>query len=199
MGRARPDRGGGARRRAGYRAGWLDAFEPWAGASGALWGRAIALHGRALLAEDPEPHFAAALAVHEQAGRPFERARTELAFGEYLRRARRRTEARGRLRAALDGFEALGAAQWAERARMELRASGERSRRRDPSTLDELTAQERQIAGLVAEGGTNRDIAARLFLSPRTIDFHLRNVFRKLGISSRVELARLDLSERPAM
>ena len=85
-----------------------------------------------------------------------------------------------------------GAAIWAERARAELRASGQTTRKRDPSTRDELTPQELQIAGFVAEGLTNRDVAAQLFVSPRTIDFHLRNVFRKLGITTRTELARLD-------
>lgn len=92
----------------------------------------------------------------------------------------------------------MGSSLWAQRARAELRASGERSRRRDPSTLDDLTAQEVQIANLVAQGRTNRDIAAQLFLSPRTIDFHLRNVFRKLGLTSRTELARLDLARAGA-
>ena len=132
--------------------------------------------------------------LHERAGRPFERARTELAFGEFLRRLRRRAQARTHLRAALERFEALGAALWSERARGELRASGETARKRDPSTLDELTAQEVHIAQLVAEGRTNRDVAGQLFLSPRTIDFHLRNVYRKLGIASRMELARIDLA-----
>lgn len=82
---------------------------------------------------------------------------------------------------------------WAERARTELRASGQTARRRDPSTRDDLTAQELQIASLVTEGLTNREVAAQLFLSPRTVDFHLRNVFRKLDISSRTQLATLDL------
>ena len=175
----------------------LAVFEPWAAASGSAWAQAIALHGRALLAEEPaeaERLFAAALERHAGAGRPFERARTELALGEHLRRARRRKEARAHLRAALAGFEALGARLWAERARTELRASGQTARRRDPSTLDDLTPQELQIAHRVAEGGTNRDIAGQLFLSPRTVDFHLRNIFRKLGISSRMELARLELN-----
>ena len=85
-----------------------------------------------------------------------------------------------------------GAAIWAARASAELRASGQTTRKRDPSTRDELTPQELQIAGFVAEGLTNREVAAQLFLSPRTVDFHLRNVFRKLGITTRTELARLD-------
>jgi DNA-binding CsgD family transcriptional regulator len=179
-------------------AAWLEAFEPWALGSGAPWGQAVALHCRALLAAEQgeaERLFQAALDMHERAGRPFERARTELALGECLRRARRRAEARAYLRAALERFEALGAAAWAERTRGELRASGQTARRRDPSTLDQLTAQEVHIAQLVAEGHTNRDVAGQLFLSPRTIEFHLRNVFRKLGISSRTELARVDLAQ----
>jgi DNA-binding CsgD family transcriptional regulator len=177
--------------------GWLEPFASWAQSTGSGWARAVALHGRALLAgraDEAERLFAAALAMHAGAGRPFERARTELAFGALLRRARRRKEARRHLRAALETFASLGAGVWAERARAELRASGQTARRRDPGTIDDLTAQERQIAQRVAEGGTNRDIAAQLFLSPRTIDFHLRNIFRKLGISSRIELARLDLN-----
>ena len=182
-------------------AAWLDAFEPWACSSRAPWGQAVALHCRALLAGDPaeaERLFGAALEMHERAARPFERARTELAFGEFLRRLRRRAQARTYLRAALERFEALGSALWSERARNELRASGETARKRDPSTLDQLTAQEVHIAQLVAEGRTNRDVAGQLFLSPRTIDFHLRNVYRKLGIASRMELARIDLAQVPA-
>lgn len=177
---------------------WLEAFEPWAVSSRAPWGQAVALHCRALLCADPaeaERLFTAALAMHERAGRPFERARTELAFGEFLRRLRRRGQARTHLRAALERFEALGSALWAQRARSELRATGETARKRDPSTLDQLTAQEVHIAQLVAEGRTNRDVAGQLFLSPRTIDFHLRNVYRKLGIASRMELARIDLAQ----
>jgi DNA-binding CsgD family transcriptional regulator len=175
----------------------LEEFAPWASSSAAPWGRAVELHCRALLTADPgraAELFREALAAHERAGRPFERARTELALGELLRRTRRRSEARSHLRAALGRFEALGARLWAQRARAELRASGATARRRDPSTLDELTAQEVQIARLVAEGHTNRDVAGRLFLSPRTIDFHLRNIFRKLAITSRTELARMDLA-----
>ena len=116
-----------------------------------------------------------------------------MAYGEFLRRDRRRVEAREHLRTALDAFERLGATLWAERARVELRASGQTARKRDPSTRDELTAQELQIARFVSEGLANREVAAQLFLSPRTIDFHLRNIFRKLDITSRTALARLDL------
>jgi ATP/maltotriose-dependent transcriptional regulator MalT len=174
---------------------WLDVFEAWAESSGPAWARAVVLHCRALLSEDEseaERLFLAALDAHAEAARPFDHARSELAYGEFLRRAGRRVEARAHLRAALDIFEALGAALWAERARIELRASGQTARKRDPSTRPDLTPQELQIARFVAEGHTNREVAAQLFLSPRTIDFHLRNVYRKLGISSRTALARLD-------
>ncbi|GIK77702.1 MAG: AAA family ATPase [Thermoleophilia bacterium] len=129
---------------------------------------------------------------------PFQRARGELLHGEWLRRERRRQEARGHLRAALELFRQVGAAPWEERAEAELRATGETARKRDPSTLDELTPQELQIAGLVSQGMTNREVAAQLFLSPRTIDYHLRKVFSKLGIASRTELAREDLLQRNA-
>jgi DNA-binding CsgD family transcriptional regulator len=175
---------------------WLASFASWADSGDIAWARAVTRHCTALLADDDrqaEHLFAAAVEAHGDAARPFERARTELAFGEFLRRTRRRVDAREHLRAALDGFEALGATPWAERARVELRASGQTARRRDPSTRIELTPQELQVAHVVAEGLSNRDAAARLFVSPRTIDFHLRNVFTKLGITSRVELARLDL------
>ena len=121
---------------------------------------------------------------------PFHRARNQLLYGEWLRRERKRTEARVHLRAASELFRVLGAAPWEERAAAELRASGETARKRDPSTLDQLTPQELQIADLVAEGLTNREIATQLFLSPRTIEYHLRKVFGKLGIASRSELIR---------
>src|SRR6266542_2339016 len=175
---------------------WLDSFERWAESSTVAWARAALLHCRALLSEEEseaEGLFVAALEAHAEATRPFERARTELAFGEFLRRTRRRVEARRHLRVALDGFELLGATLWAERARVELRASGQTARKRDPSTSGDLTPQELQIARFVSEGLSNRQVAAQLFLSPRTIDFHLRNVYRKVGISSRTALARLDL------
>jgi len=130
---------------------------------------------------------------------PFLQARTELLYGEWLRRKRKRREARHHLRRAAELFRQVGAPPWAERAEGELRATGETARRRDPSTLDELTPQELQIAGLVADGMTNRQIAAQLFLSPRTIDYHLRKIFTKLGITSRSELIRLSLVEGDAV
>jgi DNA-binding CsgD family transcriptional regulator len=173
---------------------WLAPFEDWARSSGSSWGCDVATRCRAVLAEDSEEAdrlFAHALGRAD--GRPFERARTEFAFGEHLRRTRRRVEAREHLRAALDGFETLGARLWAERARVELRASGQTARRREPSTRGDLTPQELQIARFVGQGLSNREVAAQMFLSPRTIDFHLRNVFRKLEITSRMQLAQLDL------
>jgi DNA-binding CsgD family transcriptional regulator len=147
---------------------------------------------RGLLApgEEASGHFEEALRLHEEDESSFDRARTELLFGELLRRDKQRTEARRHLRAALTTFEHFNAALWAERAGNELRATGETARRRDPSTLAQLTPQETQIATLVAEGGSNKEIAAQLFLSPRTVEYHLRKVFQKLGIASRAELIR---------
>jgi DNA-binding CsgD family transcriptional regulator len=160
-------------------------------------GEAVIARCRALVADDAEfeQHFVDSLALHPDDEDVFGKARTHLCFGERLRRARRRAEAREHLRAAQEVFERLGANPWAERARAELRASGETARKRDPSTVDQLTPQELQIAGFVAEGLTNKEIAAQLFLSPRTIDSHLRNVFQKLNISSRTQLARMPLGD----
>jgi DNA-binding NarL/FixJ family response regulator len=104
-----------------------------------------------------------------------------------LHRARRRTDARTHLRAATEGFEALGAEPWAELARSELRAAG--GRRRKASTSNELTAQEERIARAAGAGSTTREIAAELYLSPKTIEFHLSRAYRKLGVRSRAELA----------
>ena len=119
---------------------------------------------------------------------PFQRARVQLAYGQWLRRNRRVAESRGLLRAARDTFDALGCAPWSEQARRELRASGERSRRRVPEARDQLTPQELQIAQLAAEGLSNREIGQRLYLSHRTISTHLYRIFPKLGITSRAEL-----------
>ena len=146
-------------------------------------------HARALVAEPAEAgeRFDEALAS-DLTRWPFQRARIQLAYGQWLRRQRRVAESRGALRAARDSFDALGCAPWGEQARSELRASGERSRRRVPKARDQLTAQGLQIAQLAAEGLSNREIGQRLYLSHRTISTHLYRVFPKLGITSRGEL-----------
>ncbi len=147
-------------------------------------------HARALLADDAdaEPLFASGLAPTAEVA-PFERARLQLAYGVWLRRRRRVTEARAPLRAARDTFDAIGALPWGERARQELRASGETSRRRTPDARDHLSPQELQIAQMAAAGFTNRQIGVKLFLSHRTIGSHLYRIFPKLDITSRSELA----------
>ena len=177
------------------------AFETFAEPGAPTWALALAARCRALLSEDAddiEREFTAALRLHAQSNRPFDRARTELLYGEHLRRQRKRLESREHLRAAFAGFEALGTEPWAERAAAELRASGETARKRDPSTIDKLTPQELQIVRFVAEGYSNKEVAAQLYLSPRTIDYHLRNVFTKLGITSRTQLAHLPLGDATA-
>jgi ATP/maltotriose-dependent transcriptional regulator MalT len=174
---------------------WLADLTRSASLTGAPWALARAAHCRALLAgpdEAPE-HYEESLRQHEAGRRPFERARTELGYGELLRRGGRRVDARAHLRRALTTFDDLSARPWTERARQELRASGESIRRQGPNALPKLTGQELQVAKLVTQGLSNRDVAAQLFISPRTVDFHLRNVFTKLGISSRGQLAHQDL------
>jgi len=152
---------------------------------------ALALgHARALVAGPAEAgkRFDEALAS-DLTRWPFQRARLQLAYGQWLRRQRRVAESRTVLRAARDTFDTLGCQRWSEHARRELRASGERSRRRVPAARDQLTAQELQIAQLAAEGLSNREIGQRLYLSHRTISTHLYRVFPKLGITSRGELS----------
>ena len=118
-----------------------------------------------------------------------ELARAHLLYGEWLRRENRRVDAREQLRTAHEMLVAIGMEAFAERARLELQATGEKVRKRTVETRDDLTAQERQIARLAHDGLSNPEIGARLFLSPRTVEWHLRNVFTKLGIRSRRELA----------
>ncbi|MGY1682339.1 AAA family ATPase [Geodermatophilus sp. SYSU D01176] len=170
---------------------WLAGIEAVATANRMPWAEALAAHCRGVLSEGTvaAQHFAEALRRHEDAHRPFDHGRTLLAYGEVLRRSRRRVQARAHLAAALDLFESTGAVPWAERARSELRACGETTHRRDPAAPQRLTPQELQVARFVATGLPTRAVAAQLFLSPRTVDFHLRNVFTKLGISSRAEHA----------
>ncbi|MBD3141399.1 helix-turn-helix transcriptional regulator [Microbispora bryophytorum] len=136
------------------------------------------------------------LAALRTGGRSFEHARTSLLYGEWLRRSRRRAAAAGQLRLALETFERLGAKPWADRARGELEATGAKA----PGTpargiLAELTPQELQIVRLAAQDLSNKDIAAQLFLSPRTVGYHLYKAYPKLGVASRGELATLDLTD----
>ena len=143
------------------------------------------------------PAFEAALALHEGLPMPFERARTLLCLGERLRRARQRADAREPLKEALETFERLGARGWAERTRTELRATGEQQARRAETAAEQLTPHELQIAVLVAQGMTNREAAAALFLSPKTIEYHLGQIYRKLDVRGRAQLARLMAMELP--
>jgi len=170
----------------------LEAFERQARATGRVSALAAAARCRGILAPDDgfEGRFVAALELHDRVPTPFERARTELAWGERLRRSGRRTEARERLTSALQVFDRLGAAPWADRARGELRASGQSVLTPEQRAEDTLTPQELQVAAIVAGGATNKEAAAALFLSVKTIEFHLGHVYRKLGIRSRTELVR---------
>jgi DNA-binding CsgD family transcriptional regulator len=118
-----------------------------------------------------------------------ELARTHLLYGEWLRRERRRLDAREHLRTALEAFSSMGADAFARRAERELLAAGERAGKRTADTLEQLTPQETQIARLAAAGHTNRDIAAQLIISPSTVEYHLHKAFRKLGVKSRTQLA----------
>jgi DNA-binding CsgD family transcriptional regulator len=171
----------------------LDLFTQWAAILRRPWIDALLERCRALTAPDSraEQHYRCALVLHGTASRPFEHARTALLFGEWLRRARRKTEAREHLGAALAVFEELGSGPWAARARAELGASGARTAERAPASASPagLTPQELQITQLAAQGLSNRDIAAQLILSPRTVAYHLYKAYPKLGISSRGELA----------
>lgn len=155
------------------------------------WAQARAERARGQLAPDDamDAPFSSALGWHEQTLDRFETARTRLAYGERLRRAGRRVDARVQLRAALGEFDELGAAVWSDRAATELTATGERVRRTAVSPTAELTPQELQVSLLLADGRTTREAAAALFLSPKTVEYHLRKVYTKLGISSRAELA----------
>ena len=173
----------------------LAAFEAWATSAGTPWTSAMLARCRALLAtgEAAVAYFQESLARELADGPSLNSARTQLLLGEFLRRERRRIDARPYLREALETFERLGAVPWAQRARAELRASGETVRHRAPDSARALTPQERQVARFVAAGATNKEIAAQLFLSPRTVDHHLRNVFAKLGITGRGQLREVDL------
>ncbi len=175
-------------------------YLPRAAAKRQPWALARALRAQGMVEDSFEPVFEEALSLHARTPDVFETARTHLAYGERLRRARERVHAREQLRAALTLFERLGAEPWARRTRGELGASGESLRRRDPTQADQLTPQELQIALLLASGRTTREAAAALFLSPKTIEYHLRHVYLKLGLNSRDALAaRFEKAEDPAL
>jgi DNA-binding CsgD family transcriptional regulator len=177
-----------------------DAAEPlallarWAATLRRPWIDAVLARCRALTAPDAEAErqFERALALHATASRPFDQARTALLYGEWLRRAKRKSDARVQLSTALAVFEEIGSAPWAARARAELGASGVRTQQAAAAPVfGGLTPQELQIAQLAAQGLSNRDIAAQLILSPRTVAYHLYKAYPKLGISSRGELTTL--------
>ncbi|PWG12559.1 helix-turn-helix transcriptional regulator [Streptomyces sp. V2] len=175
-------------------------YDRWARAVRSPDDLALSARCRALLTPGAEAvdHYRAALDLHADGTRDFERARTELLFGSALRRLRRRTEARDRLHSALEAFTSFGSPHCADLARAELRALGAPAAplRASTSPVDALTAQQLLVARMAADGATNREIAGRLALSPRTIDHHLRGVFNRLGIRSRIELVRI-LAESP--
>jgi len=152
---------------------------------------ALLARSRALLAgdADAEPLYEEAIGHLGQCRAVHQLARAHLVYGEWLRGQRRRRDARDQLRTANEMFTAMGAGAFAERARAELLATGERARQRTAQAESELTPQEAQIVRLVSQGQSNRDIAGQLFLSPSTVDYHLRKVYRKLGVASRTQLA----------
>ncbi|MFI6456359.1 LuxR C-terminal-related transcriptional regulator [Streptosporangium amethystogenes] len=176
----------GAGDEAGARAA-LEAYERWSAHAATPESRALLARCRGL-ADSAEDAFGEALRLHTN---PFEAARTALLLGERLRRAQRPGEARAHLRMAWETFEQAGARPWARRALEELRAAGESGQAPPAAVFDALTPQELRIAGLVADGLSSKQIAARLFLSPRTVEYHLYKIYPKLGIGSRTDLARL--------
>lgn len=168
----------------------LPAFETWAAATSST---ALVSRCRALLArgDEADEHYRTALGLHGD--RAYDTARTRLLYGEWLRRRRRRTEAREELTAAREAFARLGAECWAERARAELEVLGDRpaARSGDADPLKRLTPQELQVVRLAAAGLSNREIGAQLYLSPRTVGHHLYKAYPKIGVTRRAELARL--------
>jgi DNA-binding CsgD family transcriptional regulator len=169
-------------------------------ASGTDWALGVLARSQALLAtgREAESLYLESIERLQRCRATTQLARAKLIYGEWLRRERRRRDARGELRAAAQLFDSMGALAFADRAQNELAATGERVHRRTPETLEVLTPQERRIASLVSEGAANSEVAAQLFISSRTVEYHLAKVFRKLRISSRSELARsmLEVPER---
>jgi ATP/maltotriose-dependent transcriptional regulator MalT len=178
-------------------AGLFTWFAEWAEAAGVAHWLALLERCRGLLATEVEAgaHFERAAELHlESAASPFEAARTDLAYGGWLRRTRRVAEGRSRLRAAAEAFERLGAEPWVERTRAELRAAGDSGEvAAEPGLAERLTPQELQVVRLAAAGLSNREIGEQLYVSPRTAGYHLYKAYPKLGVASRTELARLKL------
>ena len=170
----------------------LALFETWSRNIAQPWAAALVHRCRALLDGD-ERHFRQALSLYEQGDRPFDEARTRLLYGEWLRREKRKADARIHLGIALQAFGRLGATPWADRAQAELTATGTAGRPAGHGPAGGLTPQELQIVRLAAQGASNKDIAAQLILSPRTVGHHLYKAYPKLGVTSRAELAGLDL------
>jgi DNA-binding CsgD family transcriptional regulator len=172
----------------------LAVFDAWSTLSGNPVHHALSARCHALLAprgSAADEWFERSLALHLSTEADFERARTSLLYGQELRRTRRPKDARDHLHSALETFEQLGVTAWADQARAELRGAGEPVDTSPAAAARVLTAQQLQIARLVVDGATNREVAARLYLSTRTVDHHMRNIFTRLGIRSRVELAKL--------
>jgi DNA-binding CsgD family transcriptional regulator len=161
-------------------------------AAGTPWALGVRSRCAALIenGDRAEDAYREAISQLQRSPARVELARSHLLYGQWLRRAKRRREARDQLRAACDMFDAMGAEAFTDIASAELSATGERARARTPETTFDLTPQEARIAGLAAEGGTNNEIAAELFVSPRTVEYHLGKVFRKLGVTTRAQLAR---------
>jgi DNA-binding CsgD family transcriptional regulator len=172
----------------------LTAYGPWMEQTGNPGWLALSARCRALVAGtdgEADEYFREALRHHAVGDSDFDRARTELLYGQWLRRRRRPGAAREHLRSALETFERFDARPWAGHATAELRAAGHHVEPKPVRVAESLTPQQQQIARMVADGATNREVAAHLFLSRRTVDYHLRNIFTKLGVRSRVELTRL--------
>jgi DNA-binding CsgD family transcriptional regulator len=164
------------------------------------WALGLLARSQALIAgaeAGAEEHYVLALELLGGTSMGLERGRAHLLYGEWLRRARRHVDARDHLRYAHGMFAAMGAQAFAERARVELLATGERAPRRAVETSDILTAQEAQVARLAGQGARNREIAAQLFISEGTVEYHLTKVFRKLGVKSRMQLARRTVDTDP--